>query len=84
MFFIWNVEHPEHETVKVEADTRLNAITTAARLWGVPWTTVARECRANAIEQLEKPKPVLPAKSGKKKPETVKKAKSRKEEHHGD
>ena len=53
--FVWTVEHPEHEKVKVEADTRLNAITTAARLWGVPWTSVARDCRTDAIEKLDKP-----------------------------
>ena len=81
--YIWTVEHPEHETVKVEADTRLNAITTAARLWGVPWTSVARDCRATAIEKLEKKIPKLPntgKASGKKKPETAKKQKG---EHHG-
>lgn len=80
--FVWTVEHPEHEKVKVEADTRLNAITTAARLWGVPWTSVARDCRTDAIEKLDKSAPKRPA-AGMKKPETAKKAKSQKGEHHG-
>ena len=62
--FVWTVEHPEHEKVKVEADTRLNAITTAARLWGVPWTSVARDCRTDAIEKLADIRELLPAAKG--------------------
>lgn len=43
--FLWDVVHPEHETVRVEAPDRLHAIVEAAHAWEImKWTSVAREC----------------------------------------
>ena len=61
--FVWTVQHQEHETVTVEAETRLNAIVTAARLWGVYWTDVGRECTAVIKGEIKKK---MPKKQGKK------------------
>lgn len=55
---VWDVGHPEHETVRVEAQDRLHAVVEAAHAWGiVKWTDVARECKAEIVgETKEKPK----------------------------
>lgn len=47
--YLYRVEHPEHGEVQVEAIDRLRAISGAARIWGVPWTSVARECTCERI-----------------------------------
>lgn len=45
----WRVSHPAHGTAEVEAVDRLRAITGAAGMWRVPWTTIARECAAEKV-----------------------------------
>lgn len=43
--FLWDVMHPEHELVRVEAPDRLRAIAAAAHVWGITtWTSVAVGC----------------------------------------
>ena len=62
--FIFNVEHPEHETVRVSAPDRLHAIVEAAHAWGiVKWTEVARECRTILAGEVQKPSQALRASS---------------------
>ncbi len=39
----WKITHPAHPLTIVSAATRYDAIIAAAHLWGVPWTSVARE-----------------------------------------
>ncbi len=55
---LWEVSHPEHEAVRVEAEDRLHAVVEAAHAWGiVRWTDVARECKAELLgEAPKKPK----------------------------
>ncbi len=62
--YLYRVEHPEHGEVQVEAIDRLRAISGAARIWGVPWTSVARECTCERIGKASeaKGKPRQPAK----------------------
>lgn len=48
--FLWDVRHPEHEPVRVEAPDRLRAIAEAAHAWGITmWTGVAHGCEARKI-----------------------------------
>lgn len=48
--YLWDVKHPEHEEVRVEAPDRLHAVVEAAHAWGVlMWTSVARECETKKI-----------------------------------
>ena len=48
--FLWDVAHPEHETVRVEAPDRLHAIVEAAHAWEImKWTSVARACEVTQI-----------------------------------
>ena len=72
---LWDVKHPEHEEVRVTAPDRLNAIVGAARIWGVPWTSVGRECETKKIG---------PAPAEKAQPAKKKKPTSAKGAHHGD
>ena len=61
--FIFNVEHPEHEPVRVSAPDRLHAIVEAAHAWGVTmWTDVARECSASILGEAPKKPAPRPAK----------------------
>lgn len=39
----WKITHPEHPEAHVVAPSRYEAIISAAKSWGVPWSTVARE-----------------------------------------
>ena len=40
----WRVAHPEYGVVNVAGADKLEAVQAAARLWRVPWTTIARIC----------------------------------------
>lgn len=61
--FIFNVAHPEHETVQVTAPDRLHAVVEAAHAWGiVTWTDVARECQTMLVDEA----PRKPARKPKK------------------
>ena len=56
--FVWEVEHPEHEKVQVEAPDRLHAIVEAAHAWGIKkWTSIARACAVDLIGPAQKKKP---------------------------
>lgn len=62
--YLYRVEHPEHGEVQVEAIDRLRAISGAARIWGVPWTSIARECACERLGEVTvgEGKPRRPAK----------------------
>ena len=47
--YLYRVTHPEHGQAQVEAIDRLRAISRAAGTWGVPWTTIARECTCERL-----------------------------------
>ena len=55
--YLYRVTHPEHGTVEVPAEDRLHAVYAAGRAWGVPWTSMAREC---GIERLHPVEPEAP------------------------
>lgn len=59
------------EPVRVAAVDRLRAISRAAGTWGVPWTTIARECTCERLGPAPAPAPTKkkagprrPAKTG--------------------
>lgn len=57
--YIYEVNHPEHESVQVPSPDRLRAITGAAKVWGVNWTDVARQCDVRMLGPApDGPKPV--------------------------
>ena len=78
--YLYRVTHPEHGQAQVEAIDRLRAISRAAGTWGVPWTTIARECicerlgpapdKRPAAEQKKKSRGKRPAKPAEKTEET--------------
>ena len=49
--FRWRVHHTDHVLVEVVGANRYDAVVAAAKLWGVPWTPIARAC---IFEQIEK------------------------------
>jgi hypothetical protein len=60
---LWEVWHPEHERVQVEAEDRLHAVVEAAHAWGVTmWTDVARECSTSILGEAPKKPTPRPAK----------------------
>jgi len=40
----WKVYHPYYGAIFLPAVNRLQALTQAAKMWGVRWTQIAREC----------------------------------------
>ena len=50
----WRVSHPEHRPVEVTGTCRYEALIAAAKLWGVPWTPIARACTFEKIVEAEK------------------------------
>ena len=55
--YLYRVTHPEHGQAQVEAIDRLRAIGRAAGTWGVPWTTIARECTCERLGPAPAPAP---------------------------
>lgn len=51
--YLYRVTHPEHGTVEVPAEDRLHAVYAAGRAWGVPWTSMARECEIERLHLVE-------------------------------
>ena len=45
------VEHPQFGATEVCAENRLQAITAAAKVWGVRWTGIATACRCERLEK---------------------------------
>lgn len=41
---LWLMRHAEHGEITVNGVNKYEAVTAAARKWGVPWTSIAREC----------------------------------------
>lgn len=46
---LWRVIHPAHGAVEVEAHQRYDAVVSAAKEWGLRWTTIARDCRVTEL-----------------------------------
>ena len=40
----WHVTHPDHDPAEVVGRKKYNAVIAAAKVWRVPWTSVARAC----------------------------------------
>lgn len=52
----WRVTPPaslEAAPVEVVGATRYEAVTAAARIWRVPWSSIARECGFERLEEVE-------------------------------
>ena len=71
VLFLYRVKHPVHGEIEVEAVDRLRAVAAAGRAWGVPWTTIARECTCERLGPAPAPAPTKkkagprrPAKTG--------------------
>lgn len=47
--YLHRVSHPVHGEVEVYASDRYFAVTTAAKEWGVRWSTIARDCRVQQL-----------------------------------
>lgn len=47
VLFLYHVKHPVHGEIEAEAEDRLRAVAAAGRAWGVPWTTIARDCNTH-------------------------------------
>ena len=41
---LYLVRHKEHDETTVNGVNKYDAVTAAARVWGVTWSSVAREC----------------------------------------
>lgn len=41
---LYLVKHPAHGEATARGRNKLEAVKVAARAWGVPWTSIAREC----------------------------------------
>lgn len=48
----WRVTHSERGAVEVIGPRRYEAALAAAKLWGVPWTSVARGCYFERLEEV--------------------------------
>lgn len=55
--YLYRVTHLKYGTAEVPAEDRLHAVYAAGRAWGVPWTSMAREC---GIERLHPVEPEAP------------------------
>ena len=47
--FRWTVFHKTHGAADVTGADKRYAVIAAARLWGVPWTSIARECEVKRL-----------------------------------
>lgn len=50
--FRWRVTHPGHGPAEVVGATRYEAVIAAAKVWRVPWTSVARVCVFEKLEEV--------------------------------
>lgn len=48
----WKVTHPGHEPAEAVGATRYEAVIAAAKVWRVPWTSVARACTFEKLEEV--------------------------------
>lgn len=48
----WRVTHPDHEPAEVIGAVKLDAVVAAAKKWGVPWSSVARACTFERLEEV--------------------------------
>lgn len=51
--YLYRVTHLKYGTVEVPAEDRLHAVYAAGRAWGVPWTSMARECEIERLQPVE-------------------------------
>jgi hypothetical protein len=49
----WRVTHPEHGSVEAAGTCRYDVVIVAAGKWRVPWTSIARECDFEKLEETE-------------------------------
>lgn len=48
----WRVSHSEYGSAEVVGVNRYEAIIAAAKAWRVPWTSVARVCTFEKLEEV--------------------------------
>lgn len=48
----WRVTHPDHEPAEVIGAVKLDAVVAASKKWGVPWSSVARACTFERLEEV--------------------------------
>lgn len=48
----WRVHHSDYPSVIVTGATRYDAMIAAAKLWGAPWTPIARACTFERLEEV--------------------------------
>jgi len=65
LMFEYTVTHPVHGMERGKAADKLGAVQAAAKLWGVSWTSIAREC------DIKKGKEIKPKTARKKRVKSV-------------
>lgn len=48
----WRVTHPKHGAAEVVGSVRYDAVIAAAKIWRVPWSSIARECAFEKLEEV--------------------------------
>ena len=51
--YLYLVRHPELGETEALAASRLRAVCAAAKIWGVPWTSIATACKCERVEKRE-------------------------------
>ena len=51
--YLYLVRHPELGETEALAENRLRAVCAAAKIWGVPWTSIATACKCERVEKRE-------------------------------
>lgn len=54
--YLWRVSHTVHGEIEVEASDRYGAVLAAAHDWGLRWSTIARDCRAEQMGEVSQKK----------------------------
>ena len=53
VIYLWRVTGQDLKSVTVKASTRLQAVQEAARSWGVPWTSIARQVTVEKLGEAD-------------------------------
>lgn len=48
----WRVTHPTRDAVEVVGPRKYEAVIAAAKVWRVPWTSIARACTFEKLEEV--------------------------------
>lgn len=48
----WKITHPEYGTVETTGPSKYEAVIAAAKIWRVPWSSVARACTFEKIGEV--------------------------------